>query len=341
MGLTVMGIDGMLPEILSGKLKAMENGGAMFDLRFSRLFLFCLMLFFLSPPVWAEKGPDRFFLMGDGSIHIKNVRSGQDASITLLTPDGDLNEEGFNKVDELFGFPTWEKEEHISPRLIFMLDYFSDLVAPGKVIQLESGYRSPEYNSSLRNSGGNVAKTSQHIDGMALDFSIEGVNGKELWEIIRSRNCCGVGHYGGSSIHLDSARPRFWEAATSKVKTGESDYNRRIYVSSDYDRYRPGDAVRLSFSSVSVFGFGIGRTVSFVNDSEGSHTVAAAQIRNQEDDDCILIKDRKASRFIHLSVPPALREGKYRMKVDFCRRPFEQMPEWTLSNEIEISKSGP
>jgi len=297
-----------------------------------------MSLLFVSLPalIWGETAAGRFFLMGDGRIHIKNVHSGREASVTLINPDGSMNEEGFTRIDEVFGFPTKEKSEHISPRLIFMLDYFSDLVAPGKTIKLESGYRSPDYNATLRKAGGNVARTSEHIDGMALDFSIDGVNGRDLWKIIKDKDCCGVGYYGGASIHLDSARPRFWEAATSGVRTGDSDHNRRIYLTTDYDRYQAGDTVRLSLTSVSDFGFGVKRSVALVDGAEGNSTVATAQIMEQDDADCFAIPDRKTSHFIYVTLPPNLREGRYRIRIEFCRRPFEQMPLRTLSNKIEI-----
>ena len=299
--------------------------------------LSCLMLLVLPALIGAETSAGRFFLMGDGSIHIRNVHTGEEARVTLLTPDGSLNEEGFRRIDAVFGFPAKEKDEHVSLRLIFMLDYFSDRVAPGKVINLESGFRSPQYNSKLRDAGGNVARTSTHIDGLALDFNIKGVKSKELWELIRSENCCGVGYYGGKNVHLDSARPRFWEAETSGVRTRESDYNRRIYLSTDYDRYRPGDMVHLSFSAVSDFGFGIKPVVAFANGAEGDNPVATAEIRHKGDADCVMIPDRETSRFIALTLPPDLRGGRYRVKVDFCQRPFEQMPLSTVSNEIEVA----
>jgi uncharacterized protein YcbK (DUF882 family) len=303
----------------------------------SRSLLVCFLLLSLPALLGAETVAGRFFLMGKGKLHIKNMHTGKEASVSLINPDGSMNEEGFCKIDEVFEFPTKEIGEHISPRLLFMLDYFSDLVAPGKVIKMVSGYRSPNYNSTLRNAGGNVAKTSIHMDGMALDFSIDGVNGKDLWKTVKDKNCCGIGHYGGASVHLDAARPRFWEAATSKVRTGESDHNQRIYLSTDYDRYRAGEIVRLSFSSVSDFGFGIKRTVGLVNGSDGNNTVATAQIKVQDDAECIAIPDRKASHFIYFSLPANLREGsRHRIRVDFCRRPFEQMPLKTLSNEIEL-----
>jgi uncharacterized protein YcbK (DUF882 family) len=297
------------------------------------MFMTC---FTVSASLYAGTESGHFFLMGDGRIHIRNTHTGAEAEVTLLAPDGSLNKEGFTRIDRVFGFPTEEKGENISPRLIFMLDYFSDLVAPGKVINLESGYRSPEYNSRLRDAGGNVGGTSTHIDGMAIDFFIEGVNGKELWEIIRSSDCCGAGYYGGKNVHLDSARPRFWEAATSKVRTGESDYNRRIYISTDYDRYKAGDKVRLSFSSVSDFGFGIKPVGLFVNNAEGDSAVAVSEITPHDTSGCLTLPERKSSRFLYLTIPPDLHEGRYRIRIDFCRRPFDQMPLTTVSHEIEI-----
>ncbi len=307
------------------------------------VLVFLVLLDILTPleSTGARPSVGRFFLVGDGKMHIRNARNGQEARVDLLQEDGSLNEIGFDAIDRVFGFPTREKGEHVSPRLIFMLDYFSDLVAPGRLISLESGYRSPEYNDALRGKGANAARTSQHLDGMALDFSIEGVDGKALWELIRSRECCGVGHYGGATVHLDSARPRFWEAATSKVRTRESEFNRKIYLSTDYDRYVPGEPVRLSFSSVSDFHFGVMPTATLVRDPEGLNPVSPIQLRQDGTSECVMIDDRHASRFVWTTLPETLLPGRYRIRLDFCRRPFEEMPSNTLSNEIEISRKGP
>ena len=297
--------------------------------------LLCLLLSMTTMAGAAASTPGRFFLIGDGTIHIRNTKTGQEANVPLFKTDGSLNEEGFNKIDKVFGFPSREKGEHTSPRLICMLDYFSDLVAPGKVINLDSGYRSPQYNRTIRNVGGNVARTSQHMDGMAIDFNIDGVDGKELWTIIKNEACCGVGYYGGTDIHLDSARPRFWEAATSKVRTGESDYNQRIYLSTYYDRYRIGEKVRLSLSAISDFSFGIKRTVTLINDKSGTGTPVQL-ITTGNTADSVMITNRKASRFIYFNLPKTLSAGIYRVKMEFCNRPFTQMPAETLSNEIDV-----
>lgn len=295
---------------------------------------------FLSP-TFAQSKPGPFFLMGDGKLHIQNLKTQQEADVELMLPDGTIDNSALDRIDAVFGLSGQRNGEHISPRLLFMLDYFSDWVAPGKLIYLTSGYRSPEYNDGLKKAGGIVAKTSTHMDGLALDFFIEGVNGKKLWELIREKNCCGVGHYGGKEIHLDASRPRFWEAATSKVDTNESDFNRRIFLSTDFDRYRPRQTVRLSLSSISNFGFGIRRKAGLIADREGSKSLTEIDILSQSVGDCLPIKDRETSHWINLTLPQNIKEGRYRLKLDFCQRPFEQMPLNILSNEIEILSPKP
>ena len=309
---------------------------------FFKSCLIVAVLFFMSYSLtFAQSNPGPFFLMGDGKLHIKNVKTQQEANVKLIHPDGSLDDSALERIDAVFGFSAERKGDHISPRLIFMLDYFSDLVAPGKVIFLTSGYRSPEYNDNLKKAGGIVAKTSTHMDGLAMDFFIEGINGKKLWELIREKNCCGVGHYGGKEIHLDASRPRFWEAATSKVDTNESDYNQRMFLSTDFDRYRPGQALRLSLSSVSNFGFGIRKKAVLLADQEGSNSLTEVDIQAQSAGDCLPIHDRQTSHWINLTLPQNIKEGRYRLRLDFCQRPFEQMPLKALSNPFEIVAFSP
>ncbi len=284
----------------------------------------------------SSSEPARFFLVGDGKLHIRNEHDGHEVDAILFDPTGMLNERSLKDIDAVFNFPHEQKGEHVSLRLLFLLDYFSDRVAPGKVIHLISGYRSPSYNEQLKKAGGNVARTSTHMDGMALDFYLEGITGKTLWETIRKESCCGVGHYGGREVHLDSGKPRFWEAATSKVKTQVSEFNRRLYLSTEYDRYKQGEKVRIFLTSLSDFGFGIRNRATLVNTREGKNGAAGLTVQAQHDEECLLVKDRDASRSIYSTLPMEIEPGRYRIRVDFCKRPFEQMPTTTLSNEIEI-----
>jgi len=284
----------------------------------------------------AAEPVQRYFFMGTGSLHLENLRNDRRADVDLLDASGAISESALEKVDWVFGFPTKDKGEHISPRMLFMLSYFSDHVAPGRTIHIESAYRSPEYNDKIRKQGANAARTSTHIDGMALDFWITGVEGKALWETVRAKNCCGVGHYGGKEIHLDAGRPRFWEAATSGTGSSEPDYNRHIYLSTGYDRYMAGENLRLALSGVSTFGFGVQRTIRMFAGSDKTVPVAKLALESDTEGDCITLDTRKSTRFLDTQLPLSLAAGRYRLEVEFCNKPFSQMPNTALSNEIEM-----
>lgn len=277
-----------------------------------------------------------FFLAGDGELSVKNVNNGRIATVKLVDENGKLVSDSFYKIDQVFGFPANEKKEHISLRTLFMLDYFTDQLAPGKTINMHSGYRSPQYNQNLRKRGRLAARTSTHMDGMAIDFSLPGVNGKAMWDFMRAKDCCGAGNYGGNIVHLDSGKPRFWEAATSKVGTDASAFNRFIYLSSEYDRYHAGDAIRFLYTSISDFGFGLKRTFTITKDKEGTEKVATAKLTTAGDQDCLMINEREDARFVQANLPVKLKPGLYYIKIDFCSKPFEEMPDERISNVIEI-----
>ena len=175
--------------------------------------------------------------------------------------------------------------------------------------------------------------------GMALDFYLEGRSAsqaKALWEMIRKLDCCGAGHYGGKNVHLDAGRPRFWQAATSKVRTKEPAHNRFIYYSTEYDRYKAGERFRSFFTSISDFGFGIKNKLVIVTDDEKQKKVASIKISSLKKSSCLLINEREDARFIYSELPQTLQPGRYRIRVDFCKIPFEDMPKEKVSNPIEV-----
>lgn len=281
------------------------------------------------------------FLMGDGKIKIKNSHHGAVVDVVYVNAQGELMDQSFAQIDKVFGYPTAQNGENISRRLVGMLDYFSDQFAPGKTIVMISGYRSPTYNQNLRKNGKKAAKTSTHMDGMAIDFSLEGVSGDTMWEKIRAQNCCGVGHYGGNTIHLDAGRPRFWQAATSKVDTDASAFNRYIYLSTEYDRYQPQERVRLFFTSVSDFGFGIKTDYEIVAENDLGKKSAKGKIKAEEKTKCLILNDRRATRFIYTTLPKNLKPGRYHLKVEFCEKTAKEMPDEVVTNVVELTSPSP
>jgi uncharacterized protein YcbK (DUF882 family) len=103
----------------------------------------------------------------------------------------------------------------IDPELIdYLVDIRTRLGLPQTVVfQILSGYRTPETNARLSISNGNVAKESLHMHGWAVDFRIEGVNGKAICAIAETMQRGGVAYYPEDNhVHVDLGNIRTWHA---------------------------------------------------------------------------------------------------------------------------------
>lgn len=99
-------------------------------------------------------------------------------------------------------------------RTVETLNYLSALLDVPE-IHITSGYRSPDYNQMLARHNENVARSSLHQFGRALDFTIPGVNIRDVCSYaLYARNMLGyggIGYYPKSSfVHLDSGPVREW-----------------------------------------------------------------------------------------------------------------------------------
>jgi uncharacterized protein YcbK (DUF882 family) len=105
------------------------------------------------------------------------------------------------------GFPIpkafWRKD------VLDLLSDIKDIVGKEKEIQIISGYRSIAYNELLISQGRNVSRNTLHLQGLAIDFSIEGVSNKGLSRIAKSFSAGGVGKYP-EFVHIDVGRVRYW-----------------------------------------------------------------------------------------------------------------------------------
>lgn len=81
-------------------------------------------------------------------------------------------------------------------------------------IDIVSGYRSPKYNLTLRKKGREVASSSRHTQGQAVDFRVQGVPTEKLVRFVRSLRMGGVGYYPHSQfVHCDTGPVRFWRGS--------------------------------------------------------------------------------------------------------------------------------
>ena len=79
----------------------------------------------------------------------------------------------------------------VDVRLLSLLENIRNYV--GKPVHINSGYRSPEYNATLKNASPN----SQHCNGKAADIWVEGVTPKQIADIAE----CYLGSSGGIGIY--------------------------------------------------------------------------------------------------------------------------------------------
>ena len=288
-------------------------------------------LFLLSSLTAGAAPSRRFFIEGDGTVHLVNGKTGAGGSLTYRTPRGDYPETAQRRINQIFGVPP-NASEGIAIRLTALLDYLQDQLKGG-MIKIVSGYRSPTYNEGLRKKGRLAARTSMHLEGMAADIEMEGVEGKRLWEFVRGLDCCGAGYYYAKGIHVDVGPSRFWDASSTKVEQDLGARNKLILLRTEWDLYRPGEEVRTTLGRITDYPIGVRR------DGQLIHTgreVVGVRLENGRTD-CLLIPNRWAARSLAWKIPKRIApKEKSRIRISFCQKPFPEMPERIDSNPISI-----
>ena len=96
---------------------------------------------------------------------------------------------------------------------------------------------------------------------------------------------------------------------------------------------------------MSDFGFGVKSKAVLVRDETGEDEALELELAPgdfkgpsdvSEKSACHMIRERKDGRFLWLKLPEKAKPGRYRVRVDFCEKPFVEMPDFRVTNEIEI-----
>ena len=99
----------------------------------------------------------------------------------------------------------------IDPALLNILYGIQQKSGSNGVIEIISGYRSPNTNKLLRSKNGGVARQSLHMKGRALDIRLTDLKARELCDVAISLQRGGVGFYPKSNfVHIDTGRFRTW-----------------------------------------------------------------------------------------------------------------------------------
>ena len=303
-----------------------------FDYKRPFAYLAYVMVLLVPAMLMAEENKhltDRYFLSGDGTVSLTNPKTHSSARVRYRSSDGTYPTEARQQIDRLFGVAE-DSGDHISLRLISALDFIEDRFQ--LPIVLISGYRSQEYNDNLRAKGGGAAKASLHIEGMAADIHVRKSLAAKIWGVVKDMGCCGIGFYGGDSVHVDTGPARYWTQATSKVRTNISENNKSIMVRTDEDIYLPGEKVEVKLARVTAYPVSVVPTF-VVNGNSGSPRDFTFEGQSGT---CVPVRNATERSFtwrVPDDLPP---EGKVQIQLRFCDKQFAEMPDQIVSNVIEI-----
>ncbi len=275
---------------------------------------------------------DRFFVMGDGTLSVKNIHNGERVTVVYRRADGTYDETQLAKLARVFRSKDG-KVGDMTLRFVEVLSHVQGMTG-GKPLQLLSGYRSPAYNEGLRRAGRKAASGSLHTEGMAADLAFPRPGMKDLWLALRALECCGAGYYAGNGfMHVDVGQPRFWEAATSKVDENLSGGNARVFARTEFDHYAREEPMALRFHAVTSPPIHVARTAKLLVD--GASEGPTVQIEDTEAPDaqegCIEVDAES-----RLRVLGGTAVERARVVLTTCEPRVERTPGQVQSNPVSI-----
>jgi uncharacterized protein YcbK (DUF882 family) len=282
----------------------------------------------------------RFFYNGDGKINLLSAKNGISFNGQYRKSKGIYDEKALKTIHRLFGAEKDRPLSTVSLRLIEFLDYLEDHLHPGARITIVSGYRSPQYNTDLRNKGRLAAKASLHQYGMAADIKIQGISSKRVWNTVKKLRFGGTGYYKGKLVHIDVGPARFWDEKTSGVGTDISTQNKLIGLVTNYDFYLPGEMIDLRFIRMTAFPIGV--SPEFVLEKVEKNGQLKKIVRFKPlfaiapKTPCSQFSDIDQMTGIRWKLPGDLLPGRYKIRTFFCNRLWEDMPVEIFTPEFDI-----
>jgi len=323
---------------VSGCRQALDKRRALPSLLVALLVLGSI---FSGAPVRAA-APDqsRFFFSGDGRIVLLSQKNGYSFAGLYRHGARDYDKTALQTICRVFDAPHDPELSNLSLRLLEFLDFLQDSLHREAKITITSGYRSPEYNTRVRNRGGLAAKASLHQYGMAADIKMEGVPARRVWDTVKTLDFGGAGYYHGDMVHIDVGPARSWDETTSGVGTGISDDNKLIGLVSDYDLYRPGEMVTLRFIRMTAFPIGVASEFALIRlagqDGTRKTITFTPSLTIAADRTCPQFEDIGQMASIRWRLPVDLSPGRYAVRARFCGIEWKDMPPEIDTPEFEI-----
>ena len=157
-------------------------------------------------PHFSKAGKGGF--AGERILKMYNIHTGESLNIKYYS-SGNYDLKALDEINYFLRCHYTNEVKEIDIRGLNLLCDIKDIVGKEKEIQIISGYRSIAYNELLISQGRNVSRNTLHLQGLAIDFSIEGVSNKGLSRIAKSFSAGGVGKYP-EFVHIDVGCVRYW-----------------------------------------------------------------------------------------------------------------------------------
>jgi uncharacterized protein YcbK (DUF882 family) len=148
--------------------------------------------------------------LGPRAVALHNLHTGESLQ-AIYWDQGRYVPDALAAVNKVLRDYRTNDEHMMEPRLVDLLHQVHGKVGAKQPFQVISGYRSPKTNAMLHERSGQVAGKSLHMQGMAIDVRLEGVQLDHLHKAAMTLADGGVGYYPTSDfVHMDVGRVRRW-----------------------------------------------------------------------------------------------------------------------------------
>lgn len=148
---------------------------------------------------------------GDGIVRLHVFHTDEFVTVRYADAQGVWIDGADAKIAQLLRSREEGAVHAIDRRLIELADHLQEHFA-ADTVEVICGYRSPTFNTKLKDTGHNVAKESLHMQGMAMDIHLDEVREDVLRDYLLSLKLGGVGYYGNKlMVHMDFGPVRTWQ----------------------------------------------------------------------------------------------------------------------------------
>ncbi|TSK07839.1 MAG: DUF882 domain-containing protein [Geobacter sp.] len=144
----------------------------------------------------------------EGLINLRSGFTGERFQCHFRDPQGNYNAEHLQYLNWFMRCNYDHQYTRMDIRVVEMLNYLAKWFPGNPEITINSAYRTPRYNRILARSNENVAKNSLHMQGQALDFSVQAIPIRSVCQVAQAvRNMVGAGGVGfypsQNFVHID------------------------------------------------------------------------------------------------------------------------------------------